>query len=665
MVKLFVPGRVCLLGEHSDWAGGYRRVNSKLEKGYAIITGTNQGIHAEVEPHPTKLIIGSTVEGGRRRSYEIEMDGPSLLARAQRGGFFSYACGVAYQFLVQYNVRGLRISTNTDLPIKKGLSSSAAICVLVARAFNRIYDLKMTTRGEMECAYQGEINTPSRCGRMDQGCAYGQKPIMMTFDGDRIQVEELRVARDLFFLIVDLNAGKDTMKILDALNKCFPVADDDLQKGVHEYLGPINKSIVHQARKAIEAGDAEELGRLMDEAQEQFDRHLTAVCPSELAAPVLHKVLRLPQARRYMLGAKGVGSQGDGSAQILVRDADGQAKVSQILERELGLASLPLIVRASRSVRRAVIPAAGFGTRLFPASKTVKKELFPVVDASGRAKPAIFILVEELLSAGIEEVAIVIQERDHALFQQLFHLPPPPESLGRLTSIDREYCDYMSEVGRHVRLVIQEAQDGFGHAVFCARDFVGDQPFLLLLGDHLFSSDTEVVCAGQLLAVYERHAVSVVGLKVVSVDDAQTVGCVAGPWRSPGRLVDITRIAEKPSPEFARENLAMDGLPADSFLGVFGQYVLTPRVFGLLAERIGGNAGSGGELDLTSTLDSLRREEGVLGYLVEGESYDIGMPEKYRKAMAGFGRRAQAAETRDDAGEPGRKVGVVAGGGGS
>ena len=100
----------------------------------------------------------------------------------------SSVAGVAYQVLTHYHVRGLVIDNNmTDLPIKKGLSSSAAICVLAARAFNRVYDLKLTIRGEMELAYQGEITTPSRCGRMDQGCAFGNRPVLMTFDGDRLE----------------------------------------------------------------------------------------------------------------------------------------------------------------------------------------------------------------------------------------------------------------------------------------------------------------------------------------------------------------------------------------------------------------------------------------------------------------------------------------------
>lgn len=189
-MKLFVPGRICLFGEHSDWAGTYRRFNTQIEKGYALITGTNQGIYAEVEPHPTSLILTSTThEGERLGPYEVPMEANALLEEAQKGGFWSYVAGVAYQILTHYHVRGLVIDNyKTDLPVKKGLSSSAAISVLTARAFNRVYDLKMTTRGEMEMAYQGEITTPSRCGRMDQGCAYGDRPILMTFDGDWLDV---------------------------------------------------------------------------------------------------------------------------------------------------------------------------------------------------------------------------------------------------------------------------------------------------------------------------------------------------------------------------------------------------------------------------------------------------------------------------------------------
>ena len=130
-MKLFVPGRICLFGEHSDWAGGHRRMNADIERGVTIIAGTNQGIHAEVEPHPNALVITSTTNSGEVIGpQEIPLEPRALLEEAQRGGFFSYAAGVAYQVLTHYRVRGLVIhNTRTDLPIKKGLSSSAAPCL--------------------------------------------------------------------------------------------------------------------------------------------------------------------------------------------------------------------------------------------------------------------------------------------------------------------------------------------------------------------------------------------------------------------------------------------------------------------------------------------------------------------------------------------------------
>jgi len=308
-VKLFVPGRICLLGEHSDWAGGYRRINADIENGYAIICGTNQGIYAEVEPHPNALVLTSiTPDGLKKGPHEIPMEPQTLLKEAQEGGFWSYVAGVAYQVLVNYHVRGLEIKNyKTDLPIKKGLSSSAAISVLTARAFNRIYDLKLTVRGEMELAYQGEITTPSRCGRMDQGCAFGNRPVLMTFDGDRLETLELNISKELFFVIVDLNAKKDTMEILNRLNRSYPFAENELEQNVQQLLGPINKQIIHRAIAALEKSDAEMLGNLMVEAQTFFDRYATPACPEELIAPILHHLLGYSKLTPYVWGGKGVG----------------------------------------------------------------------------------------------------------------------------------------------------------------------------------------------------------------------------------------------------------------------------------------------------------------------------------------------------------------------
>jgi UTP-glucose-1-phosphate uridylyltransferase/mevalonate kinase len=639
-MKLFVPGRICLFGEHSDWAGGYRRINVDVEKGYTLICGTNQGIHAEVEPHPTALVLTSTTnEGETRGPQEIPLEPRALLEEARRGGFFSYAAGVAYQVLTHYRVRGLAICNyRTDLPMKKGLSSSAAISVLTARAFNRVYDLRLTVRGEMELAYQGEITTPSRCGRMDQGCAFGDRAVLMEFDGDRLETEEVRPARDLHFVIVDLKAKKDTVEILKRLNRSYPFAEGPVEKGVQELLGPTNRRIVHQAKEALRAGDGERLGALMTEAQSLFDRYAVPACPEELAAPVLHRVLSHPALRPHVFGGKGVGSQGDGSAQFVARSAADQRAAVSILERDLGMTGLPLTLGTGPKVTRALIPAAGFGTRLFPASKATKKELFPVVDRDGVAKPAILLIVEEALEAGIEDVTIVVQEQDLEDFRSFFNEQISIENYNKLPAPFQAYARRILEIGRHVRFVTQAAQEGFGHAVFAAREALADEPFLLMLGDHLYRSTSDVSCARQLVEAYQRTGTSVVGLRRTSERDIAAFGTVTGVWLEPGRLLNITEFAEKPTLDYARTALRVPGLPDDEYLTVFGQYVIRPQLFSYLEEHIRHNVRERGEFQLTSALDRLRQEDGFQGLLVDGRRFDIGLPEHYLETLSTFGK---------------------------
>ncbi|NER49101.1 MAG: GHMP kinase [Symploca sp. SIO1A3] len=638
-MRIFVPGRLCLFGEHSDWAGGYRRLNPQLEKGYTIITGTNQGIYAQVKPHPTQLIVSSTLNDGTiKEPIRLPMERDALLTEAKKGGFFSYAAGVAYQLLTHYPINGLELDNYlTDLPIKKGLSSSAAFCVLVVRAFNRLYNLKLTLKEEMEWAYLGETTTPSRCGRMDQACAYGNRPIMMVFDGESTEVIELKVPQDLFLVIVDLGASKNTKEILQQLNQCYPVASNEVQQNVQKYLGTISAQITQEAVDALERGDAPQLGALMKRSQQEFDQHLIPASPEQLTAPLLHQLLNYPPLQPYILGGKGVGSQGDGTAQFIVKDEASQQQVIQIIERDFPqMQSLKLTIKASKKVKKAVIPAAGYGTRLFPATKVVKKELFPIIDQDGRAKPVIMAIVEEAVSAGIEEVGIVVQKSDRQLFEDFFKEPPNSELFPKLSPENQEYSKYLQDLGERITILTQEEQEGYGHAVFCAQEWVQDEPFLLLLGDHIYSSTQESSCASQMLDIYEQVGQSVVGLTVMPAEIIHKAGCITGVWQEPNSLLTVTQFYEKPDIEYARTHLHLEGMAEDRFLAVFGMYVLEPQIFAYLAENINHNIRERGEFQLTSCLDKLQQNEGMTGYLVKGEYFDIGMPEFYRQTMIDF-----------------------------
>ena len=565
-LELFVPGRVCLFGEHSDWAAGYRRANTAIEKGYTIIAGTNQGLYARVETHPSALVFRSTMSDGRTRvAREIPMERQALLAEAESGEFFSYVAGVAFRILSRYPVRGLAIDNyRTDLPIGKGLSSSAAACVLTARAFNRMYNLRMTVNGEMEYAYLGEITTPSQCGRMDQGCAFGSRPILMVHDRETVAVEELQVRKPIHMVVVDLGARKDTKEILARLNQCYPFAQDTVARNVQHYLGTLNHGMVVRAADELRGGDAEGLGRLMTEAQRLFDEHCSPACPEELNAPTLHRVLEHPKIQPHVWGGKGVGSQGDGSAQLIARsEADARRGPT-------GFSKMSLDCRASRSTcvhlaafARQSLRWRGSARGCIPRRRRSRKKLFPIVTKDGIAKPILLVIVEEALKSGIDEVCLVVQQGDRKTFEAFLNSPELPLHYHKLPPHLRQYSSYLRELGERVAFVEQDSQEGFGHAVYAARAWVADEPFLLMLGDHIYASEDEVPCARQLLDVYDQHQTSVVGLMRTDESVVANFGTVGGRWMVNGdrRLLTVDEFAEKPNVDYARSNLRVEDVP--------------------------------------------------------------------------------------------------------
>lgn len=647
---LFVPGRICLFGEHTDWAGGYRRVNSAIRPGRVIISGTNQGAFARVKAHPDSLIIRSTMtDGSRPAPCELPMDREALLATAEEGGFYSYAAGVAYTMLTYYHIKGLEIDNYlTTLPVRKGLSSSACFCVLVARAFNRVYDLKLTVRAEMEAAYQGEILTPSRCGRMDQGCAFGQVPVEMTFDGDLLKTRQLPVAAAIHLLVCDLKGHKDTIRILGDLNRAYPFASGQIEERVQTYLGPISEALCAGAVEALTQGDAERLGALMSDAQAAFDEHMIPASPVELAAPKLHRILADAQVRELVYGGKGVGSQGDGCVQFVTRGTEQREQLAAYLSRQYGMDCFDLDLTPPRSVRKAVIPAAGFGTRMFPASKAVKKELFPVVTPDGMAKPIILAIVEEAAAAGIEEIAIIVKPGDEALFNSFFSEPLAPEHYNHLSEHHREYWSRLRELGERISYIVQEDQAGFGHAVHCAAEWVGGEPFLLMLGDHLYVSDTDVPCAQQLVDAYEASdGKSVVGVYVAPGREVCHYGTVAGiPDDEAGLLYQVAEFAEKPSLDYARQNLVTEGMEADTFLCIYGQYILNSEIFRHLRDQIDSDQRQAGEIQLTTALETLRRKEGIFACKIAGQHFDTGLPEPYVRTLQAVMERGGSTQIR-------------------
>jgi UTP--glucose-1-phosphate uridylyltransferase len=246
------------------------------------------------------------------------------------------------------------------------------------------------------------------------------------------------------------------------------------------------------------------------------------------------------------------------------------------------------------------------------------------------------LIVEEALSAGIEEVCLIVQKGDEQIFTEFFNVRISMQNFNKLSTRFRAYSDYLSDVGRRIRFVVQEKQEGFGHAVYCAREWTGDEPFLLLLGDHLYRSFTDASCARQLLDVYEKHQLSAVGLMRAPEEAIGNFGTVAGEWIGDERVLSVTEFAEKPTVDYAREKLRVAGIEEDAYLTIFGQYVIRPEIFRILEEHIQHNVRTGGEIQLTSALDELRKREGFLGAMIDGRRYDIGTPEAYVQTLTEY-----------------------------
>jgi len=642
-IELFVPGRLCLFGEHTDWAGRYTDINAELLPGLAIVTGIDLGIYGTAKK-ADNFSISSVDENGETISFNCEMDLDTLKKKAKEPQFFSYACGVAAFLSEHYQVGGIEINIDqVTLPIKKGLSSSASVCVLVARAFNEVYHLKMSTNGEMQAAYRGELLTSSRCGRLDQACAYGVRPVCMEFTGDEISVEKLKVGRNLHWVFADLSAGKDTVKILSDLNRAYPFAQTEQDKRVHEALGTDNHGIITEAMQLLAAGDAEKIGELMAKAQNIFDEKVAPACTSELTAPKLHAVLRDDTVKSLSFGGKGVGSQGDGTIQFIARNKESQEKLVDYLNSNLGLTAYPFTLPASDRVRKAIIPLAGFGTRMYPASRFVKKAFFPVIDESGVAKPVIMCLLEELDEAGIEEIILIVGTDEVEQYKEHFSGTLNDEHLGKLPERVREYERLIARIGKKIKYAVQEERRGFGHAVYQAKQYLEKEPVLLLLGDFIYKSNLNLSCTLQTINAYRKSGgLLTVAIKEIPLDDVVHYGVLAGKFDSKRNyIMTVSEMTEKPTVEYAKDFLSVKTKTnKSSYFATFGSYVLTPDVFDELEADIARHdkSGSNAEIQLTCALQKVLEKSGMAGVLVDGTSYDVGIPKAYLETVREFGK---------------------------
>jgi UTP--glucose-1-phosphate uridylyltransferase len=281
-------------------------------------------------------------------------------------------------------------------------------------------------------------------------------------------------------------------------------------------------------------------------------------------------------------------------------------------------------------VRKAVITAAGKGTRQYPASTAVQKEMFPMVDRDGLTKPVIQIIGEEALDAGIEEICIITQPGEEKFYREYFkRLDDDMVKAFHGKDWAILESEKLGAFGERLHFAEQHSPEGFGHAVYQAREFVGDEPFLLLLGDHIYISDSKDRCARQLIKVFEQYMLdAVTGVQPTLERHLHLFGVIQGEPVDTARGIFRSKlIIEKPSIEVAREQLVTPGLPAGNYLAHFGMHVFSPRIFDSLEYLITQDLREKGEIQLTAAQEHLRRQtDKYWAVIAQGQRYDTGIP---------------------------------------
>lgn len=267
-------------------------------------------------------------------------------------------------------------------------------------------------------------------------------------------------------------------------------------------------------------------------------------------------------------------------------------------------------------VRKAVIPAAGFGTRMLPASKSVPKEMLPIYD-----KPTLHHIVKEVVDSGITDILIIIS-KDKGSIEDYFDVNFELEyELNKKSSeISREIHE-LSKMA-NIYTIRQKKKNGLGDAIKYAESFVGDEPFAILLGDDIiYNTSDEIPCIKQMADIYEKEEAPVLGVQEVSWDDVDKYGIVNG-VKTSHRITEVESLVEKPSREEATTNLA-----------ILGRYIVTPDIFPILHET---KPGKNNEIQLTDALNKLAEKRKMIAYDFIGKRYDVGNKLGFVKATVDF-----------------------------
>lgn len=606
-IKVFVPGSLCLIGNHSEWINYDKAINQEMVTPMSIVTPVSEGILAEASINEKIILQG--------RNYKtIICDYINLKETMEENPFWKYVlCTISYLKIKYQELGGIHLKIKKDtLTMKKGLVSSSAICLLVVKAYNLLYNLNLSKDEETDIAYHSELLVESKPNPLIQNDHLG--PTMIQIANNHLEKKLLLVAQNVYMVYaIPVDSKTTTKSLCDFVDLAafYGTENDEFELLDRENIDFMVKTCSYLAN-----GNIEKLGVLMTEYQRKIDSSLIKT-GQELKVSIIQKLLNDENIKNLIYGGKCCYFNSNEAIEFIVRDKECQTKLVNYL-KNLNIYCRKTTIKSNK-IKKAIIPVGGYGTRMYPMTKCMGKEFLPVKCLDETIKPAILILLEEVIEAGIEKICLVLPKKYQKRYIEFF--------LNQYEAIGfEEHTRKLQNIFNKLTFINDDEQKGLANSINLCKKFIGNDCFMLLLGDQIYKSNSKDSCVKQILNFYYKKYLPVISVGITKIDGINNYGILYGDSWIDDNSFYIKTIVEKPSIEFARRNLKMIKNNEEVYYSVFGCYILDSYI---LSQK---------NIDFSINLANYIFNRKCIAFIPSGRYFDIGNVQSYYDTFINFSK---------------------------
>lgn len=462
VVNVFVPGRLSLIGELSDFVSDYKKKNKAIKPGKAIAIGIDSGIYAIAKKNDDKFIFEL---GDFYLKCGIKLKNLEEIARSN--SFYSYACAVVLYMTKNYDVGGIELFIeDMDIPIKKGLGMSAMICYIVAKSYNKLYDLDLESYEIMKIAYESEHIANSMCGRLDQACINSLSLSEFTFEERKLGIEKIKLNVDMNLVIVDLNGNSETKDILKKLHTCFPVPKTQEQKFVFDTLCYENYKNVVELKKYMNLGDLEKIGEILFKSQNLRELIAKKYCPS-LDFEKLNSVLKEDFVLKNIYGARSVGYSGDGCLALLAKNKECQKNLIKYIRDKFKYKTFEFDILKTHRIRKA---------------------LLIIDDNLCFEEENLYKILNGLDKCSIEKIGLIVSKEKSVIINEFLNKNITKEQFINLTDKEKRNVIYKQHLAEKVECFVKNDKMDIYSVIKSAKNGFRDDSLLVVKNEKILST---------------------------------------------------------------------------------------------------------------------------------------------------------------------------------